>query len=226
VQAVTTLGPGVDGRVRRISRTYNAHRLVEKLTSYTGACPGCGAVANQVAAVYSDAGLPIAEYQSHSGSVDMATTPRVEYGYDATTEGCELTGGLRPLSVTYPDGRVLHYDYAAGDDDALGRISSYFDDDGTTELVRYARLGLDAFVRVDYPEPNLQYTLDPDDNGMYAGLDRFARVVDLLWKNATAAEEAVHIRHRRRRSRPHPPRLRWVRQPRVPRGRGCGKRWP
>jgi len=45
-----------------------------------------------------------------------------------------------PLTLTYPNGRVLTYAYgtSGGINDALSRICSLIDNDGTTHLVDYS----------------------------------------------------------------------------------------
>ena len=114
-------------------------------------------------------------YQSHVGAVNTSTTPKVQYGY---ANGSANT--VRPTSLTYPDGRVVTYNYGTGGgiDDATSRVSQLVDSDGSsTVLAEYAYLGLGTIVQVDHPQPDLEYTLidlsgstDPDtgwDNPCY-----------------------------------------------------------
>jgi hypothetical protein len=75
-------------------------------------------------------------WQSHSGAVNTSTTPKVQYAY---ADGSANT--VRSTSLTYPDGRVLTYNYGSGGgiDDAASRVNKYVDSDmGSTELAQYA----------------------------------------------------------------------------------------
>jgi len=100
--------------------------------------------------------LLVADYQAHLGAVSTSTTPKVQYAY--------ADGGanhVRPLSRTYPNGRVLAYTYgrAGGTDDAANRVAALIDNDGTTHLADYSYLGEGSVVEVEYTEPDLKYTL-------------------------------------------------------------------
>ena len=97
---------------------------------------------------------------------------------------------IRPLSVTYPNGRVLNYDYgtAQGINDALSRIGSLIDNDGVTHLADYSYLGASSIIQVTESQPGIQSTLiglqggnDPTTGDIYRGLDLFGRVKDLVW---------------------------------------------
>ena len=137
--------------------------------------------------------------QEHGAAVNTDTSPNVQYDYDETVDAAgELTAGLRPSSVTYPNGRVLRYEYTSGDDDNLARISYLADDSGGavgTHLAEYTRLGLDQVVKVDYTEPDLRFDLAHGAGaGLFAGLDKFGRVVDLRW-NDNVPNPVVRINH-------------------------------
>jgi len=107
------------------------------------------------------------------------STVKIEYGY---ADGS--ANSVRPTSITYPDGRVLTYDYGppGGMNDKLSRIQAI--KDGSTTLVEYTYLGLNTIVQVDYPEPEVRYdlALDGTNTNPYAGLDRFGRVIDCRWQ--------------------------------------------
>jgi hypothetical protein len=78
------------------------------------------------------------EWQSHSGAVNISTTPSVQYSWN------EMAGGVnnsRLLSMTYPNGRVLSYNYNGTLNDRISR--------GTLE--RYKYLGLATVVQRDHP---------------------------------------------------------------------------
>jgi hypothetical protein len=68
--------------------------------------------------------------------VNTSTSLKVQYGYDATAGGDVLSRGMRRSSLTYPNGRVLSYDYgmSGGDGDRIGRVSAL--KDGSTVLAR------------------------------------------------------------------------------------------
>jgi RHS repeat-associated protein len=120
--------------------------------------------------------------------VNTSTSVKVQYAY---VDGSANT--IRPTTVKYPNGRVLNYDYGSsgGMDDALSRIASLIDNDGTTHLADYTRLGLNAFVQQDSAQPQITWSLingagaDP-----YAGLDRFNRVVDNRWYSTATSSSS------------------------------------
>ena len=123
------------------------------------------------------------EWQSHSGAVNTSTTPSVQYAYS------EMSGGAnhsRLTSMTYPNGKVLTFNYSSGVNDALSRLSSLSDSTGTLESYDY--LGLDAVVRRAHPQIGVDLTYikqtgesNGDAGDKYIGLDRFGRVVDQRW---------------------------------------------
>ena len=173
---VIALGAGVDQAVRRISRSYESRGMPEKVTSYDDAAVGSGNVVNEVQAAYNGFRQFTVEYQSHSGAVITSSTPKVQYGY---TTG--LANHIRPMSLTYPNGRVISYAYgtSGGLDDVLNRVWGL--KEGTTTLVVYTHLGLSTVVRLDYPQPQMRLDLWGEVSGTYAGLDRFNRVIDQRW---------------------------------------------
>src|SRR5262249_6692633 len=149
--AVTTLGSGVDGAVRRIEVAYDTGGRAYLWTSYDAA--SAGNIVNQIQRVYNGLGQPITEYQSHSGAVDTNTTPKVQYAYT------ELSGGAnhsRPTSITYPNGRVVNYNYASGLSDSISRLSSLSDSSGTLESYDY--LGVSTVVRRAHPQTGIDLT--------------------------------------------------------------------
>src|SRR5436190_1300143 len=112
--------------------------MVSGVTSYDNATVGSGSVVNEVQLGYNAFGQLTADYQAHSGAVNTASTPKVQYAY---AKGSANT--IRPTTMTYPNGRVLNYDYgtSGGMNDAASRIASYIDNDGTTHLADYSYLG-------------------------------------------------------------------------------------
>lgn len=107
--AVTTLGSGVDGAVRRIDTAYDSQSNAYLVTSYDAASGG--AVVNQVQRAFNGLGQMTAEWQQRGAAVNTSTSPKVQYAYS------EMAGGAnhsRLTSVTYPSGYVLTYNYATG----------------------------------------------------------------------------------------------------------------
>jgi YD repeat-containing protein len=85
--AVTTLGSGVDGSVRRIETAYDGQGNAYLITSYDAASGG--SVVNQVEDAYNGLGQMTTEWQAVSGSVNTSTTPKVQYGYDEMPSGTD-----------------------------------------------------------------------------------------------------------------------------------------
>jgi len=172
--AVTTLADDVDDTVQRIGLSYEVRGMVEKATSFSDAAGT--SVINEVQNEYNDFAQLSKQYQEYNGSVNTGTTPKVQYGY---ANGSANT--IRPVSMTYPNGRILDYLYDDTHADKLSRIRTLHWDD--VDVCRYDYLGLNTFVTTDYLQPKvkLDYALglSPDP---YAGFDRFGRIVDLLWE--------------------------------------------
>ena len=77
--AVTTLGSGVDGSVRRIQYAYDGQGNQYLVTSYNAA--SSGSIVNQVENLYNGLGQLIQQYQAVGGAVNTETTPSVQYSY-------------------------------------------------------------------------------------------------------------------------------------------------
>ena len=196
--SITTLGSGVDGAVRRLSLSYDVRGQVFQSTSYDNAAIGSGSILNQVQKTYNDFQQLVTEYQSHGGSVNTSTTPKVQYLF---ADGSDNT--IRPTGMVYPNGRELAFDYGAAEsiNDCASRVFALIDDD-TTHLVEYEYLGQNSFVIANTPQPDLQWTLasltstdDPDTGDIYAGMDRFGRIKDCRWYNTDAEEDAVRLKY-------------------------------
>jgi hypothetical protein len=85
--------------------------------------------------------------QEHAGEVD-AQTPDVQYGYVLPTFDRDGDGNpddyirnFRANSVTYPNARVVKYDYGSGSDDALNRIHQIENSDGSEVFAEYTYAG-------------------------------------------------------------------------------------
>jgi RHS repeat-associated protein len=189
--AVTALGSGVDGSVRRIETAYDAEGNPYLFTSYDAA--SAGNIVNQVQDVFNGLGQLTVQYQSHSGAVDTVNTPKVQYAYT------EMAGGAnnsRLVSMTYPSQglypppywapRTINYNYSSGLNDSISRLSSISDSSGTLESYDY--IGLNTVVRRAHPLSGVDLTYikqtgetNGDAGDQYTGLDRFGRVVDQRW---------------------------------------------
>ncbi len=186
--AITTLGSGVDGTVRRVGQSYDVRGMVENITSFSDAA-GTTAV-NQVQNAYNDFGQLATQYQEHSGVVSTTTSPKVEYAY----EGGGSINTIRPTSMTYPDGTVLTYQYDNTEADKLSRVRT-LDWDGT-DVCRYSYLGMNTFVVSDYlqPQVKLDYALGSGSN-RYDGFDRFGRVINLPWSKYGSPSMLSHLQY-------------------------------
>jgi len=194
---ITALGMGIDGAVLRIEVTYEIRGMRQTITSYGSATVGQGHVVNQARFTYNNFGQLAADYQEHSGAANVSSTPGVRYGY---ADGSANT--IRPTSLTYPNGRVLTFDYgtSGGLDDAASRIASLIDNDGTTHLADYSYLGAATVVEVDHPQPQIRFTLidlsggdDPETGDIYSGFDRIGRIKDNRWHNSSSNTNADRI---------------------------------
>ncbi len=90
---------------------------------------GSETVLNQVQEAYDGWGNLIQDWQSVNGVVN-ASTPSVQYVYDDGATG-GVAAYLRLSELVYPNGRVIHYEYNPGADNALSRVSAVADDDGS-----------------------------------------------------------------------------------------------
>ncbi|NUQ65008.1 MAG: RHS repeat-associated core domain-containing protein, partial [Pirellulales bacterium] len=190
---VTTVGTAVDNAALRISTTYDVRGLVEKTTTYDSPTAGSGSVVNEVVFEYNETGQPSKEYQEHSGAKD-ANTLYVGYNYDTTASSGAFMKGLRPTSVRYPNGRLVHFTYGSSDEmnDALNRLAATNDDNSGSpgsSVAEYTYLGLGTIIVEDYPEPDVKLNYDSGTAGEYAGFDRFGRVVDHLWRDYGAGAD-------------------------------------
>jgi RHS repeat-associated protein len=85
---------------------------------------------------------------------------------------------------------LAHYNYAAGVDDVMSRLSPL--SDGASDIyAEYKYLGAGRIVEEATPAATLSY--DPDGDNSFSALDRFGRVVDQIWTDA--ADEEVDWYH-------------------------------
>ena len=196
---VTTLATGIDGAVLRLEAAYDVRGQLQKITSLDNATVDTGTIVNQVQFAYNDFGQAVDTWQSHSGAVNTVSTPKVQYGF---ADGSANT--IRPMSVTYPNGRQIDYDYgtASGIDDSLSRVASIIDSTPNQHLADYSYLGSSSVVKQESPQASLQYTLisltssnDPDTGDIYTGLDRFGRIKDVRWWNTSSSTNLSRIKY-------------------------------
>jgi len=187
--AVTTLGSGVDGSVRRIETAYDSQGNAYLLSSYDAASGGN--IVNQVQRNYNGLGQLTTEYQSHSGAVNTSTTPKVQYGYSEMSSGVNHS---RLTSTTYPNGRVIGYNYATGLDSNISRLSSITDNGVTLESYSYLAVG--TVVERKHPQPGVDLSYLKlsgesvgDAGDPYTGLDRFGRIVDQRWRSGSTDQD-------------------------------------
>ncbi|MEI8194631.1 MAG: RHS repeat-associated core domain-containing protein [Phycisphaerae bacterium] len=170
----------VDQGVVRIETSYDSQGNVYQITSYNAATEYN--IVNRIQREYNGLGQLIREYQSTSGPVN-GTTPQVRYAYSSPDTGSRI------VSMTYPNGRILHYGYdGSALDTAIGRLSYLADDDGGDvgqPLEEYTYLGLSTVVQLAHPEVGTKLTYTSSDSHAnydggdpYTGLDRFGRVID------------------------------------------------
>ena len=174
-----TAAPSSVGGDRQVTYAYADLGQIERVTTYATIS---GTATSEVLNTFDGYGSLKEQYQAHGGTVTVGVTPVVTYGRNGA-----FGKGNRLETMTYPNGRVLHYTYDSGIDAAISRVSAIADDNGSggagQELARYSYLGLNTAVEVSYPEPGI--TLDYVGTGTsgndYDGFDRFGRVVDHRW---------------------------------------------
>jgi RHS repeat-associated protein len=198
--AVTTLGSGVDNRVLALATAYNGLGLASTFTSYnsaTGTDPVNNQV-NQVQRTFNGLGQLITEAQIHGNS--QVTPVNVQYTYSFVAMAGSPNHS-RLTSIIYPNGRIVRYEYNAGLDASISRLSFLADDNmGSvgTHLEEYSYLGLNTAVQRAHPQAqiNLTYMGAPGDGGdQYAGLDRFGRVVDQHWLNTGTSTDTDRLQY-------------------------------
>ena len=150
--AVTTLGSGIDGTVRRIEIAYDTQGNAYLFTSYDAATGGN--VVNQVQSEFNGLGQLITEWQAVGGAVNTSTSPKVQYAYSFAPSGS--TNHSRLTSITYPNGRVITYNYSTGLNDNISRLSSITD--GSTTLESYDYFGYGMIVKRGHAQPGVDLT--------------------------------------------------------------------
>jgi len=185
--AVTTLGSGVNGTVRRLNTAYDTQGNPYLFTAYDGSSGG--SIVNQVKRDFNGLDQLTSEWQSHSGAV-TGSSPRVQYAYSEMPSGANHS---RLTSVTYASGYAVNYNYASGLDATVSRLSSLSDSSNTLEAYSYLALGTVVKRAHSQPGVDLSYIKLTgesvgDAGDQYTGLDRFGRVVDQRWINGSSTD--------------------------------------
>jgi RHS repeat-associated protein len=195
---VTTLGTGVNGAVRRIETTHDALGNATSVTSFNAATGG--SAVNQVVRAFTSFGQLTSEWQSHTGLVNLTTTPRVQYAYLQSTAGTQT----RLSQMTYPDGYTLSlnstgYDLVAGRVTNISGAQAGSGTSGVLEAFKY--LGASTAAERSRPEVGIMLTMATttgitgDGGDKYTGLDRFGRVVDQRWITGSGSSAGDVDRH-------------------------------
>ncbi|MBX3436148.1 MAG: RHS repeat-associated core domain-containing protein, partial [Planctomycetaceae bacterium] len=189
-QKVTNLGGATDGAIRSITTKYDTLGRVSKLTSHgnqTDNPDDATSIQNQVVYTYNHLSQITQSEQSHQGAV--SSSPSVQYAYATSASGGVFNNDIRPITTTYPSGRVLFYGYSTLDglEDRLSipRVLRETDVNGAI-LVDYPHLGSGRTVITDYQQPDLKLDHYGGTSGTYAGLDRFGRTIDHRWYDYTS----------------------------------------
>jgi RHS repeat-associated protein len=104
-----------------------------------------------------------------------------------------MSNTARRTSVTYPDGRVVNLGYGSSDsiDDLFSLVKSAAISGESGNKVEYSRVGLGRFVKIAYPQPNVEMSMlrpggevGGDAGDLYDGYDRFGRVQEMRWQSS------------------------------------------
>jgi RHS repeat-associated protein len=126
----------IDTSVAKLTYSYNSQGLPFEESSLNGS----GAVVTQVENVYNGLGQLTDQYESVSGTVNIGTTPEVQYSYSDPSNGSRLT------KMIYPNQRALIYGYNNNNlDSAIGRVDFLADGNGAHN-VDYQYLGLSTII--------------------------------------------------------------------------------
>ena len=189
VDAVTNVPSGVDGTVRKITRSFDTRQRLESVTSLNSS----DAATSTVTLGYNDFGQLKQDAQLHAGALPSgAVTPTVKYSY---TEGASGSNVSRRTKLMHPTWRTstwqpreVNYLYVeqSGDSnnisDVLSRVAALSAastrSDESAVVASYRYNGLGQVVKKHYPTPDvrLDYT-----SSSFAALDQFDRVVEHEW---------------------------------------------
>ncbi len=186
VALMWTFGSGVDGTIRRMETAFDGQGNPYLVTNYDAATSG--SVVNQIQRGYNCLGQMTTEWQAVNGAVNTSTSPKVQYAF---SEMASAANHSRPTSMTYPNGRVLTYNYTSGLDSNISRLSSITD--GATTLEAYSYLGAGTVVIRSHSQPGIDLTYvkqsgesDGSAGDKYIGFDAFGRVTDQRWRASSS----------------------------------------
>jgi RHS repeat-associated protein len=185
---VTTLPSGVDGSVLRRGMSYDSISRKQFVTSYTDV--GGTNVFSQAKYTYDGWGNVIERDDSHVGAVVSGTTPSVQMAYaDGVTTPPGPAKYVRPVSTTYPNGRIVYFNYpAAGSTsvgDHLSRIDNIANDSaGSSQFAQYTYMGAGTILDINHPlvTNGLVYRQGPDTNP--GAWDQYDRQIFTKWRNS------------------------------------------
>jgi RHS repeat-associated protein len=193
---VTTLPSGVDGSVLRRGTSYDSLSRPQFLSNYSDT--GGITVVNQVKETYDGWGNVIKDEQEHAGAVASGTTAAYQIAYaDGGSGG--VAKYVRPVSMTYPNGRQVFYNYPAAGSasvgDHLSRVDNVANDAaGTSIFAKYTYLGANVFGQINHPLVTNGLELLVATGGNPAQWDNFGRVLDQEWKATSGT--VVHDRYK------------------------------
>jgi RHS repeat-associated protein len=175
---VTPPSGGVDTTVLQIGTAYEIRGMVQTITSYNTSTAGSlTGIVNQVQLTYNTFSQLVSEQQDHATNVS-SSSPVVQYSYDT---GVSSSNEIRLNAVTYPNGRLVSYNFTDTLDAELNRITSISDTSAT--LASYTYLGSGLVVRLTYPQPNVWLDLWEGFTGTFNGIDQWNRIRDQSWQN-------------------------------------------
>jgi len=196
--ALMTLAGGFDGAVRRISTTYLARGLVDKVTQYDNATVGSGSVVDDLRYAYDDWGNVSKFTQDVDSDLDGAASGRAafEVGHTyakMTPSNPNGRNTIRRLSTTIPGNTKIVYSYLVSSgrlDHTASRVSRV--SIGSTgggpfnpvlPIADYEYLGLDQLVGTELLEPKVRWNHFEGATGTnpYPDLDRFNRITSSRW---------------------------------------------
>ena len=188
---VTTLGTNIDGAVRRTSTTYEVRGMIEQVTHYDTPPWAAAASSMRWSTATTTWGCSTRSTRSTRGR-RTATRSTCSSTSMPRPAAASTSAALRPSSVRYPNGRLVHFTYGSTDSmaDVLNRLDAIQDDSGGSPgnvLASYSYLGLGTIVSEDFEQPDvrLEYFFD----SAYGGWDRFGRVVDQRWYDYGASAD-------------------------------------
>ncbi|KKL75548.1 hypothetical protein LCGC14_2053790, partial [marine sediment metagenome] len=177
-----------DPSILRIDRQYNDQGQLTDVLSYSDTA-GTGTV-NHIERSYTGWGGVEKSWQEHDGEAVTSgqnESAKVYYNYTATMSGNEALY-IRLSYLDFPSSNLhAHYNYdGSGLYSRVASISA-LSGGGVSNYAAYKYLGIGTIVEVAQGGASLAWGLDLTYGASpgYAGFDRFGRVVDQKWQDAT-----------------------------------------